>query len=163
MPHPFRLPRHPGLAILLAGLGVAAADMAVATSYFFFTLGVPPANIVKGIAGGWVGREAARAGGGEMVLLGALSHTTIAIAMVAIYWVVARRWTLLTVRPVACGLLYGVITWAVMKFVVVPLSALTPSTAPPSLVWQTLHFCSHLFIVGLPSAFLARALRAPAA
>ena len=54
----------------------------------------------------------------------------------------------------------GVATWAAMKFVVLALSVLTPSPTPPSMVWQTLHFGSHLFIVGLPSAYLARALAA---
>lgn len=158
MPHPALL-RHPGLAVVVVGLGVAAADMAVAMGYFFFKAGVPPLIIVKGIAGGWVGREAARAGGSEMVLLGAVSHTLIAIAMVALYWMVARGWSLLVARPAACGLLYGAITWAAMKFVVVPLSALGAGGGGTDLLWQALHFSSHLFIVGLPSAYVARALQ----
>lgn len=147
-------------AITVTGFGVAAADMAVATGYFFFKLGVPPANIVKGIAGGWVGREAARAGGGEMVLLGAVSHTALALAMVWIYWLASRRLPILLQRPLVCGLAYGVATWAAMKFVVVPLSALGGGGGGgKDLLWQALHFGSHLFIVGLPSAYLARALK----
>lgn len=154
----FRLLRRPAHVITLVGLGIAAADMAVAAGYFFLALGVPPANIVKGIAAGWVGREAARAGGAEMVLLGAVSHTAIALAMVWVYWLASRRLSVLLQRPLVCGLAYGAATWAAMKFLVIPLSALTPSAAPPSMVWQALHLGSHLFIVGLPSAYLARAL-----
>ena len=154
------LQRFPVAAVLIGGIVVAAADMAVATGYFFLKSGVPPASIVKGIAGGWVGREAARAGGGEMVLLGAVSHTLIALAMVAFYCAVARPWSLLVARPVASGLLYGLVTWAAMKFVVVPLSALGGGGSGQDLLWQALHLSSHLFIVGLPSAWLARHLDA---
>jgi hypothetical protein len=159
MPHPIRLPQSPAGAVVLVGTGVALADMAVATGYFFLKAGVPPLNIVKGISGGWVGREAARAGGAEMVLLGALSHLGLALAMVAVYWIASWRLPALTARPLACGLAYGVATWAAMKFVVVPLSALGAGSGGKDLLWQALHFGSHLFIVGLPSAYLARALQ----
>jgi len=136
---------------------VAAADMAVATGCFWFLKGVEPARIIKGIAGGWVGRETAIAGGAGMVLLGAVSHLAIAAAMVVAYWAASRRWPALLARPIAYGLAYGVLTWATMKFVVVPLSALE-GRGSPDLVWQWCHFASHLFIVGVPSAWLARRL-----
>lgn len=151
------LPRDPRLAILVVGLGVAAADMAVALCYWAMR-GVAPERIVRGIAAGWVGRDAARAGGVEMVLLGAVSHLAIAIAMVWVYGAASRRLPALVERPLACGLAYGVATWAAMKFVVIPLSAIVPSAMPPPLSWQLVHFASHLFIVGVPSAYLARSL-----
>ncbi len=155
------LERHRTLDALAFGTAfVAAADMAVATGYFWFLQGVEPARIVKGIAGGWVGREAAVAGGAEMVWLGAVSHVTIAAAMVVAFWAASRRWPALIERPVQSGLAYGVLTWATMKFVVIPLSALE-GRGSPDLVWQGCHFASHLFIVGLPSAFLARHVRSP--
>jgi hypothetical protein len=154
-PRPASLDR-PALAVPLAGALVAAADMAVALAWFA-AHGVAPTRVVQGIAAGWIGRDAALAGGPATVLLGALSHLGIAIAMVAVYWAVSRRWALLAARPIAGGLGYGVVTWATMKFVVLPLSAVTPGGgAAPT--WQLIHFASHLFIVGLPSAFLARGL-----
>lgn len=101
-------------------------------------------------------------GGSATVLLGAVSHLAIAIAMVAAYCAASRRWAPLTTRPIACGLAYGVVTWAAMKFVVLPLSAVTPNP-DPVLAWQLIHFASHLFIVGLPSALLARRMASGAA
>ena len=153
------LPRVRWQAVALVGVVVAAADMAVALAYWAMQ-GVEPARIVQGIAAGWVGREAARAGGGATVLLGAASHLAIAIAMVWVFVAASRRLALLLERPIACGLAYGVATWAAMKFVVIPLSAIVPAAAPAPLSWQLAHFASHLVIVGLPSAWLARRLAA---
>lgn len=159
MTPPRPLPSHRWQAILLVGAGVAAADMAVALAYWAMQ-GVAPARIVQGIAAGWVGREAARAGGVEMVMLGAASHLAIATTMVWAYSAASRRLRLLVEQPLVCGLLYGVATWAAMTLVVVPLSAIVPATVPPPVAWRLAHFASHLFIVGVPSAFLARALAA---
>ncbi len=149
------LPYRPWLAIFLGGIVVAVADMAVAMGYWA-TKGVAPLRIVQGIAAGWVGREAAR-GGAEMLLLGAVTHLSLALAMVAVYWYASQRVPLLTTRPIACGLAYGLLTWAVMMFVVLPLSALG-GAASDDPVWRLLHLSSHLFLVGVPSAYLARAL-----
>lgn len=151
-----RLPRDPRAAFALVVAFVAGADMALALGYWALQ-GVDSARIVKGIAAGWVGREAARAGGVEMVWLGAITHVSLAAAMVAAYLIASWRFALLTTRPVLCGLAYGIASWAAMMFVVIPLSALGGGGSPDP-VWRMLHLSSHLFVVGLPSAWLARAL-----
>lgn len=148
--------RRAARTLAAASLAVAALDMAVALGYWSVYKDVPPSRILQGIASGWVGREAAVAGGMPMAWLGAASHVAIATAMVVVYWSTSRRMPVLVARPVACGLAYGLATWAAMKFVVLPLSAASPGSA--DLVWQALHLGSHLFIVGLISAWAARAL-----
>jgi len=147
----------PLIWILLGGLAVATLDMSVAVS-FWASKGVAPMRIFQSVAAGWLGREAAVAGGLATALLGLGSHLAIATAMVAIYWRASLRFSVLHARPIGCGLLYGLATWAAMRFVVVPLSAAPAGST--DLPWQLVHFASHLFIVGLPSAWLARMLAA---
>jgi hypothetical protein len=152
------LVRNRGLTILLGGTVVAVADMAVAMGYWA-TKGVVPTRILHSVAAGWLGRDAAIAGGLATAMLGAVSHLAIALAMVWCYWAISRRLPLLVERPLACGLAYGVATWAAMRFVVLPLSA-AGGGGGQDLLWQALHFASHLLVIGLPSAWLARSMRA---
>jgi hypothetical protein len=125
---------------------------------YWATKGVAPTRILQSVAAGWIGRDAAVAGGLATVVLGAASHLVLALAMVWTYWMLSRRLPILAQRTLVCGLLYGVVTWAAMKFVIVPLSAAGGGDGR-DLLWQSLHFSSHLFIVGIPSACLARALK----
>ena len=153
----FRMPPlTPSRAILGGGLTVAVLDMAMALG-FWGAKGVAPTRILQSIAAGLLGRDAALAGGASSALLGATLHLLIATTMVATYCVASRRLRVLVERPLVCGLLYGVVSWAAMKFVVLPLSAAPPGS--PNLVWQAAHFSSHLFLVGVPSALFARAIR----
>lgn len=133
--------------------GVAVADMALAMGYWG-AQGVAPARILRGIAAALVGREAALGGAAWSAPLGAGIHLTLAGAMVAGYWGATRGCPALLRHPVTGGLGWGLMTWAAMMYVVLPLSALggAGGTDP---VWRALHLSSHLFIVGLPSAWLA--------
>lgn len=147
--------RRAPIVLLASGVAaVAAADMALAMGYWGGQ-GVAPVRILHGIAAALLGRDAALAGGLATATLGAAIHLALATAMVVGYWAAARRWPALLAHPLLGGLGWGLLTWAAMMFVVVPLSAIGGSTsADPA--WRALHLASHLFIVGLPSAWLAR-------
>ena len=147
-------PRRPLAALALGTLAVAAADMAMAMSYWGLK-GVAPTRILQGIAAALLGRERAVAGGLATAALGATMHLVLAALMVVGCWAWVRRWPALAARPIAAGLAWGLLTWAVMMLVVVPLSAIGGSTSTDP-VWRALHLGSHLFIVGLPSVWLAR-------
>lgn len=110
--------------ILIGGLIAGALDLIYAFIAFGpLSYGVSPERILHSIAAGWIGREAARAGGLETALLGLGSHFLFATAMAAAFVLAAAKFSLLRRRAVWAGLAYGVLLYLVMNYIVVPLSA----------------------------------------
>lgn len=126
---------------------------------FFGLRGVSPMRLFQGIASGLLGRSAF-AGGMATALLGVLVHFFIAFVVVTTYHVAARRLPGLTLRPWTYGPLYGLVVYAVMTFIVVPLSAI--GTRSPSTGVLVNGLLIHVLGVGLPAALSARAARARA-
>jgi hypothetical protein len=148
-------PMSSGRAIALGGLAVGVLDLADAL-IFFGLRGAAPMRICQSIAAGLLGRAAFQ-GGWSTAALGVALHFLIATIIVAVL-VIASRWMPpLARRPWVIGPIYGVIAFLVMNLVVVPLSAASgtfPQGAP--LVNGVL---IHMFGVGVPAAYAARAAR----
>ena len=144
-------------AILFGTLTVGTLDALDAIIFFGLRSGAKPIRIFQGIASGLIG-PAARQGGLKTAALGVFLHYFIAFGIVLTYYLVSRRVRLLTARPVVCGLLYGLVAYAVMNLVVLPLSKVGGPSMPatPVLVNGLL---IHMFGVGLPSALFAAAAR----
>lgn len=141
--------------ILLGGLVAGTLDLLYICS-FWAARGVGPMRIFQSVAAGWVGRDAAIAGGTRMAALGLASHYLIAVCMAATFFLVARRWRALVREPLLYGALYGIVLYVAMNYVVVPLSA-AGSGALPTLRWpDLLHLAAHMFLVGVPCAWFAR-------
>ena len=83
---------------------------------------VHPQRIFQSVAASLLGK-ASFEGGAATATLGLVLHFFIATSMSVAYYLVARRWPLLWQRPVPCGLIYGLLLYAIMNLVVVPLSA----------------------------------------
>lgn len=147
-----RTPAGPVRAMLAGGLVVGVLDITDAL-VFFGLRGAKPIRIFQSIASGLLGR-ASYTGGMATALLGGCLHFFIATGIVATYYVVSRRADLLTRHAVPCGILYGVIVYAIMNLVVLPLSAAAHGT--PSLPVLVNGLAIHMFGVGLPSALAAR-------
>jgi uncharacterized membrane protein YagU involved in acid resistance len=147
-------------AVIGAGLLAGFLDM-VWVCTLWSSLGVTPKRIFQAVASGWVGIDAAVAGGWNTALLGAASHFGITIAMAFTYVLAARRWPALVRRPVLYGAMYGIVLWAVMIHVVIPLSAAPPDQSAPWAWVLWVNIAAHMFLVGVPCALGARwALRA---
>jgi uncharacterized membrane protein YagU involved in acid resistance len=110
------------LIVVLAGLIVGVVDLAFAIVFWAARADVPPTRILQSIARGVLGRDAFT-GGAATAALGVALHFVIAVAMAATYAVVAKHVPALVKHAVACGLAYGLALYAVMSFVVLPLSA----------------------------------------
>jgi hypothetical protein len=135
---------------------VVVGTLDIADAFIYFGLhGVAPARILKGIAGGWIGRAAATQGGAGVAALGLASHYLIATLIVGTCLLLSRIVPLLAQRPWLAGPVYGVGAWLVMNFIVVPLSALGPPHLTTPVVINGLLI--HVFGIGLPSALSARA------
>lgn len=139
--------------ILLGGGAAALLDIVNACAFWYLYGGTPPARILQAIAAGLLGKDAF-SGGAATAALGLALHFLIAFGMAAVYWLACRRWPALITRPVAAGLAYGIVTWAAMNYVVVPLSRATPPPFIPA--WFVDGILAHLLLVGLLLAFTAR-------
>jgi uncharacterized membrane protein YagU involved in acid resistance len=151
--------------VVAAGLIVATLDIGYASLYWGLKAQVPPQRIFQSVAAGLLGPKSFQ-GGAATAALGLALHYGIAMAMAFAYYLMARRWSLLTEHAVPCGLAYGLLLYAVMQYVVLPLSAVKQGNGPKDHLWVTLSVIVHAVVVGLPIALCVRhALRdaAPAA
>jgi len=87
-------------------------------------------------------------------VLGLVVHFTLMAIMVAWFVIAARNVPALTDRPWLAGLIYGLITWAVMNLIVVPLRF--PVAWPPKPMAIATQLFAHVALVGLPTAYIAR-------
>ena len=118
--------------------------------------GVAPLRIGRRIASGLVGVDAARAGGVGLGLFGLLLHFIMAMIIAAIFYVAARNIRLLVERAVPCGIVYGLATYGVMNYVVMPLSAIhSIGDSGPAYIRIT-GVLVHMFLIGLPIALITR-------
>jgi hypothetical protein len=102
-------------------------------------------------------------GAGEMgaagSLLGLAVHFALMAIMAAAFVVAARQYPALIERPLFWGILYGVATYVVMNWIVVPLRFDVP--LPPKPMAIATQLFAHIALVGIPIALIAeRTLRA---
>ncbi|MBL8544590.1 MAG: hypothetical protein JNJ63_12350 [Hyphomonadaceae bacterium] len=117
-------------AVLAGGLAAGVLDILYAFVVYgplSGALGLPsstsPAMVLQSVAGGWIGRDAAFAGGAQTAALGALTHFAIALIMASVFVLAAAVLRSLTRNAWFWGIVYGLVLFVVMNYVVVPLSA----------------------------------------
>jgi hypothetical protein len=142
-------------AVLVGVLDITAACINAGVAY-----GFGPVRVLKGVAGGLLGRSALE-GGFATAALGLAMHFTMALTVTTIFFALSRRLPLPQKLSgvVAVGLLYGAAVFAVNNFATAPfLSGVrslylhTPILFKPPMGWWQLII--HLFCVGLPIALV---------
>lgn len=148
-------PGDPRAAHVIIGGGFAAAALDIVNAMVFWNLyaGTKPATILQSIAAGVQGK-AAFAGGAASATLGLFLHFLMMCAMAAVYWIACRGWPWMLARPAVAGVAYGLLTWAAMNYVVVPLSRASSPPFIPS--WFVDGLLAHILLVGLLFALVAR-------
>jgi hypothetical protein len=146
-------PRGVGLTIALATAVAGVLDITDACLYYGITKAVPPDRIFQSVASGLLGK-AAYAGGAATAALGLALHFAIMAVMVAVYVLASLRLPILTKRPVVMGLGYGLATYLVMNYVVLPISAAGGGGHFVLLSFVNGIF-AHLVLVGLTIALIA--------
>lgn len=135
---------------LIAGLIAGALDIAAA---ILLNPQVTAQVVLQSVAGGWLGREA-YAGGWPTAWLGLASHFGVMLVIAAVWaGLAARVEAARRLWPVA-GALWGAAVYAVMTWVVVPLSNAT--LPPPDATAIIQGLVVHVVCVGLPMAFITR-------
>ena len=87
-------------------------------------------------------------------ILGLVVHFALMAAMVAVFVLAARARPSLLNRPALAGLAYGLLTYFVMNWLVVPLRFDAPLPLKPMSIATQLF--AHIVLVGLPTAFIAK-------
>ncbi len=148
--------------ILYAGAIVGVLDITAACIQTHIEFGMTPMRVLKGVAGGLLGRSAYE-GGFAVAALGLTIHFTMALTVVTVFYLLSRKFPLpeKLLGVVAVGLLYGAAVFAVNNFVtayfmswVRSLYLHTPVVFKPPMGWSQLVI--HLFCVGLPIALVMR-------
>jgi uncharacterized membrane protein YagU involved in acid resistance len=111
-------------------------------------------SVARGVLG-----TASFEGGAATALLGVLLHYTIAVSMAVTYYLVSRRVSALSRRPIASGVAYGVLLYLLMNLVVLPLSAVGMPKFD-NVVWVAMSVVMHM-VFGLICAFTARRALSP--
>jgi hypothetical protein len=140
-----------GTAALGGGVG-GLLDILYAITLWGFILGGSPVGILQSIASGLLGPSAYE-GGSSTAVLGLALHFSIAFCMALAYVLAAKRLPVLTSKWLLMGVLYGCVLFAVMNFVVVPISAIGWRPMKP---WGALRaLLPHIVFVGPAIAYFA--------
>ena len=140
------------LNVLLGGLVAGTLDITYAWAFWHIQAGVPAQRIFQSVAKGLLG-PASYTGGTATAMLGLSLHFFIATSMSFAYYLVASRWTALRQQPWLYGPAYGVLLYAIMNYVVVPLSA-AGGRGSGGTLWVTLSIIVHALLIGLPIALI---------
>jgi uncharacterized membrane protein YagU involved in acid resistance len=135
--------------VLLAWLVAGTLDITAALTYYPLTAGIHPTAILRGIASGVLGSRAFD-GGAATAALGVILHYVIALIWTLVFFVAARRFDALTRHPIPVGLAYGVVVWAVMNLIVLPLSNVRRGPFNPA--QAAIAAVILMFCIGLPIA-----------
>lgn len=143
-------------SILTAGFAAGTLDIAAALVQYYSKTGKDPTNVLRYIASAVYGPKAF-SGGAAMAVWGLFLHYCIAFLFTLFFfWVypklgIARKNIIPTVLA---GLVYGLVVWALMNLLVVPLSA--AQTGP--FVWKKAIVAMLILVgcIGLPIALFAR-------
>ena len=145
---------HPTQPILWGGVLAGTLDLAAACIQGYWN-GRMPERVLQSIASGWLGKSSYTAGAATAAL-GLVTHFCIATVAAAIYWATSRRYPQLVRHAWRWGASYGLVVYATMYEIVMPLSAIhrrLPRTPQALIAGLLIHVCC----VGLPVALTMRA------
>ena len=132
------------LAALLALVFVfGTLDLVDALCFWGFSMDVGPIHIFQGIASGVLG-SAAFHGGVVTAVFGGLIHYCGFFCLLGIYYLVLTRFSVLGSRPYTYGLLYGLATYLVIHYLILPFTAY--------------HIVAGFYLAGFLNSILAQAL-----
>lgn len=140
-------------ATLVGGAAAGVLDAVDALVAFKAVLGFEPIPIYQFVASGMLG-PSAFSGGAATALVGLAVHFLIAFTAAALFVMASAAVPELRRGFAVAGPVYGLVVFAMMNYVVIPLSRIPPS--PFSLPLFLNGIVGHAVLVGLPIAYAAR-------
>ena len=146
---------NPFKAIFWGSLIAGALDITGACVASWLRASVPPVRVFQSVASGLLG-PAAYTGNNKTAALGLALHFLIATVWTIVFYVASRKLRFLVQRPIVWGLVYGVVVYAFMNFVVLPMSRFPPPRTAPTLSGRLIGLTIIMFCIGLPIALIVR-------
>jgi hypothetical protein len=137
--------------VAITGLVVGTMDI-VSAIIITISRGSTVTRLLQFIASGLMGPKAFE-GGASTAALGLGLQFVIAFSLVAVFYAASRYLPFLLRHAVVAGLVYGLIVYAMMNLIVLPLSAAKPRH---SRTGDLIQIGIHMFVIGLPTALLVR-------
>lgn len=139
-------------SILTAWLIAGTMDITAACIQYYIRTGNGPEGVLRFVASGALGKNAFT-GGTEMPVLGLLFHYLVAFIFTIIFFWFYPRLKVMQGNKWITGLVYGMIVWAVMNLLVLPLSAAPaiPFVLKKAAVAMLILMCC----IGLPISLIA--------
>jgi hypothetical protein len=138
-------------AALKSGLIIGCLDAMAASLQAYITRGVTPDKVFVFVASGAFGQSAYE-GGNIIALVGLAFHFIFAIGWTFLFFFTYQKATILQSNKILVGMSYGIFIWLMMNFVVIPLSLI--GVRPFNLVSASIQIVIHLFVIGVPIAYL---------
>jgi len=146
--------RHRYVSVLKAGILVGSFDILAAFLLVLIRTGkLQVFNILKFIASGIFGKDAA-AGGLKMVVVGFILHYTIAFIFTGLFFWLYPKMNLGSKNKWITGIVYGVLIWFLMNRIVLPLSNVVHR--PFSLSNALINIGILIICIGIPLSLFAR-------
>ena len=136
------------IAIATAVAGTLDILFAMILTVFF---GREIGGMLRYVASGPFPQATEKGAGG--VILGLLVHFGLMAIMATVYMAVARHRPHFLAKPIQWGVMYGLATYFVMNWMVVPLRFDAP--LPPSTRAILTQLFAHIVLVGIPIALIA--------
>ncbi|NCD68972.1 hypothetical protein [Mucilaginibacter agri] len=140
------------LTLFLTFLLTATLD---AVAAILLNHGVPAERIARYIASGVYGKRAFTVPGPTMIIYGVMFHYMIAYAFTAVWFISYPALKRAGLNKWIIGFGYGVVTWLVMTFMVLPISNIIKSKAPMTLYGIGTGIGTLVICIGLPTALIA--------
>jgi len=115
---------------------------------------VPVAQVFSFIASGVFGK-AAFVMSGKMVAYGIMFHYMISYIFTTTWFVTFPMFTKLFRNKYVIGVLYGLFTWLIMSFIVIPLSHTPKGKHGMTLMGAGIGMATLVLCIGLPTALMA--------
>lgn len=138
-----------GRTIALATLVAGALDILYA-AMMSLIFGRGPAAMLRSVASGPF--PGASEWGVTGSAIGLLVHFVLMAIMAACFVMAARNWPALLAKPIHAGIAYGLITYVVMNWIIVPIRFDTP--LPPQTHAILSQLFAHIVLVGIPIALI---------
>lgn len=140
-------------AIVVTSLIVGTMDI-ISAFIIALSRGSTVTRLLQFIASGLLGPQAFQ-GGAAAAILGLALHFFIAFTLVAVFYAARRSFGFARDHAISSGIIYGLIVFAVMNLIVLPLSAAKPRH---SLSGDLIQIGIHMFVIGVPTSLLLRRL-----
>jgi hypothetical protein len=138
--------------ILKAWLLVGSLDIIAACTQYYIKTGKNPENVLKYVASAVFGKDAS-AGGTMMSVYGLVFHFINALLFTLFFFFVVSKFRFASANRILTGIGYGAFMWAVMRFLVLPLSNV--QLLPLTLTGSLIAIAILIICIGLPLSFIA--------